>query len=65
MSVLSINSTPMVITIKPIILDRALIPDAPKALMMYRELISNRKVTKHTAPMDPITENTSVRAVYS
>ena len=29
-----INSTPIAITIKPIILDKALIPEAPKVLTM-------------------------------
>ena len=47
------NSMPIAITIKPIILDNALIPEAPIALTMIKELLSIRKTQSVEMAMAP------------
>ena len=49
---LKIYSIPNAIIIKPIILERALIPEAPRVLMMILDEISKRKVKKQTSKID-------------
>lgn len=47
------NSTPIAITIKPMILDNALIPEAPIALTITKELLSIRKTKRVEITMAP------------
>lgn len=42
-------STPIAITIKPMILDTAFIPEAPSVVTMYFEDLNNKKIHKQTA----------------
>jgi hypothetical protein len=47
------NSMPIAITINPIILDNALIPEAPITLTMIKELLSMRKTESVEIAMAP------------
>lgn len=63
--VLKINSIPIEMTINPIILDKAFIPEAPSALTIYRELTNNIKVIMLTNKMDVMSIILSVYIGFS
>jgi len=60
----SINSTPMAITMKPIILDNEFIPDAPSTFVIFREMLSKINVQSVTANTEAKTMSLSVTTEY-